>query len=115
MAHRRTFPFLLLALSFALTSHAAVASPPSFNLAKSLNNPAAEDGDLFGHSVDLLGANLLVGAPFTNMGAANSGAAYLFDPSGTLLRTFQQPNPAAGDWFGNEVAAVGENVLIGDL
>jgi len=115
MAHPRTFLPLLLALSFALTARAAVASPPSFSLAKTLNNPAGEDGDLFGHSVDLVGNYLLVGAPFTNMGATNTGAAYLFDSSGTLLRTFQQPNPAAGDWFGNEVAAVGDNVLIGDL
>jgi outer membrane protein assembly factor BamB len=115
MAHPRTFLSLLIAFAFALTARAAVASPPVFNLAQSLNNPAAEDGDLFGHSVDLVGDNLLVGAPFTNMGAANSGAAYLFDSSGKLVRTFQQPNPAAGDWFGNEVAAVGDNVLIGDL
>ncbi len=106
---------LLLALSLASAARGVFASPPAFSLAKTLSNPAAEDGDLFGHSVALMGDNLLVGAPFTNMGAANSGAAYLFDSSGTLLQTFQQPNPAAGDWFGNEVAAVGPNVLVGDL
>jgi outer membrane protein assembly factor BamB len=115
MADSRTFLSLLLSFSLALIARAAVASPPAFSLAATLNNPAAEDYDLFGHSVDLVGSNMLVGAPFTNLGGTNTGAAYLFDPSGKLLRTFQQPNPAAGDWFGNGVAAVGNNVLIGDL
>jgi hypothetical protein len=116
MAHRRTSLPLLLLLSLALTARAAVASPPAIRLAKTFPNPNPEDGDLFGYSVALAGPNILVGAPFSNMGATNAGAAYLFDgATGTLLQTFQKSTPAAGDWFGIGVGAVGSNALIGAL
>jgi len=44
----------------------------------------------------------------------DTGAAYLFDGStGTLLKTFLNPTPAAGDLFGAAVAAAGDNILVG--
>src|SRR5262245_50916722 len=64
----------------------------------------------FGHSVALVGGNVLVGAPFEN---ANHGAAYLFDgTSGIGLLTI--PNPAVNDvYFGWSVAALGGDLLVG--
>jgi hypothetical protein len=61
-----------------------------------------------------MGNNVLIGAPYDDAGASNSGAAYLFDGStGALLRTFLNPTPGAGDYFGCSLAAVGEDILIG--
>jgi hypothetical protein len=103
-------------LSLLLGVGAKAANPPKFALAQSIPNPNAMDGDQFGYSVAMAGNNLLVGAPKVDMGATDAGAAYLFDgANGTLLQTFQKTDPAAGDWFGISVAAVGSNVLIGAL
>jgi FG-GAP repeat protein len=104
--------------SVALLKGATVgrADPPGFTLARTLANPAATAGDQFGQAVAFVGDNVLVGARWADMGGTDAGAAYLFDgKTGELLRTFQKPEPAAGDWFGTSVAAVGDNVLIGAL
>jgi FG-GAP repeat len=70
--------------------------------------------DRFGEVMAVVGNNVLIGAPGEDMGATDTGAAYLFDSvTGTLLRTFQNPNPGQNDYFGETVAAVGNNVLIG--
>jgi dUTPase len=42
-----------------------------------------------------------------------SGAAYLYNTSGQLLQTFQDPKGIADDYFGNSVAISGTYVLIG--
>jgi len=73
--------------------------------------------DRFGSSVATIGNNLLVGVPGEDTNSFrlfnNVGVAYLFDgTTGTLLRTFQNPNPTLGV-FGWQVAAVGNNALIG--
>ncbi|NEQ21343.1 MAG: CHAT domain-containing protein [Microcoleus sp. SIO2G3] len=76
-------------------------------------NPEPVENDFFGDSVAAVGANVIIGAPNV-VGATDPGAAYLFDGgTGTLLQTFNNPNPAGGDRFGTTVAAVGTNVLIG--
>jgi hypothetical protein len=94
----------------------ATAGPPPLRLVRTLANPNATDGDQFGCSVAFAGSSLLVGARFADLGGTDTGAAYLFDGAdGPLLQTLQQPSPAAGDWFGNSVAAVGDNVLSGAL
>ena len=83
-------------------------------LLQTFPNPSPEHMDWFGHSVAAVGQNVLVGAPRDNTGASEAGAAYLFDgATGALLRTFLNPTPAANDWFGDSVAAVGSNVLVG--
>jgi hypothetical protein len=70
--------------------------------------------DYFGRSVASVGSNVLVGAPFDDTGADDSGVAYLFDgPTGALLRTFANPEPLGFAWFGWDVAAVGDDVLVG--
>ena len=77
-------------------------------------NPTPAAGDNFGCSVAAVGNNALIGARYDDTGATDSGAAYLFDGStGVRLRTFLNPTPAASDYFGSSVAAVGNNVLIG--
>lgn len=84
------------------------------NLRLTLLNPAPAAADVFGRAVAGLGANLLVGAPFDDAGAADAGGAYLFDGgTGALLRTFAKPAPAASDRLGTSVAGLGANVLAG--
>ena len=83
------------------------------NLLRTLTNPTPAESAGFGCSVASVGNNVLVGAYGADAGATDAGAAYLFDGStGNLLRTFQKPMPAAYDWFGSSVGAVGNNVLV---
>ncbi|MEM9387339.1 MAG: hypothetical protein AAGA68_19930 [Pseudomonadota bacterium] len=73
----------------------------------------------FGRSVDVSGPIGLVGEPFANGAAPNSGAAYLFDlRSGQQLsRLTQVAQPGddspAEDGFGEDVALGGDVALIG--
>jgi hypothetical protein len=78
-------------------------------------NPTPAAGDGFGSAVAAVGSDrVLIGAYSDNTGAVNAGAAYLFSTNGTLLTTFTNPTPAASDFFGRSVAAVGSHrVLIG--
>jgi Calx-beta domain/RTX calcium-binding nonapeptide repeat (4 copies)/FG-GAP repeat len=83
-------------------------------LLRTFLNPTPTDRDQFGYTVAAVGNNVLIGAPYNDTGAVNAGAAYLFDGvTGELLQTFLNPTPALGDEFGNSVAVVGNNVLIG--
>jgi hypothetical protein len=103
-------------LALALAATARPAQAPQFQLAHALGNPTAIEGDQFGYSVTFVGENALVGARWADLGGTDAGAAYLFDgKTGALIHTLQRPEPAAGDWFGNGVAAVGENLLVGAL
>jgi hypothetical protein len=85
-------------------------------LLRTFLNPTAASGDQFGSEVALFGGMALIGAPFDDTGATNSGAAYLFDTAtGALLRTFANPTPSADDNFGFSVALSGTRALIGAL
>ncbi|MBI3737237.1 hypothetical protein HY256_12095, partial [Candidatus Sumerlaeota bacterium] len=78
-----------------------------------LHNPTPAMDDEFGESVAAVGNNILVGCPRNDTGASNAGSAYLFDgTTGALLLTINNPNPVAGDEFGNRVAAIGTNLVI---
>lgn len=67
----------------------------------------------YGTSLTAVGSDrVLVGATDDNTGASGAGAAYLFRTNGTLITTFTNPVPVAGDNFGNSVAAVGGNLLV---
>lgn len=74
-----------------------------------LFSPTASLGDYFGSSVAAVGNNILVGA------GGSDKAAYLFDTSGNLLQTFQNPEPVGGGLFGQNVASLGDDVLIDAL
>ena len=76
-------------------------------------NPTPANGDQFGISVAAVGNNVLVGDFTDDTGGKDAGAAYLIDSSGVVLRTFLNPSPVAGNWFGHSVAALGNNVLVG--
>jgi hypothetical protein len=84
-------------------------------LLQTFNNPNPSKGDRFGYSVAGVESNVLIGAPRDDpAGVTNAGSAYLFDSTtGALLFTFNKPNPTADDEFGNAVAGVGSNALIG--
>lgn len=91
-----------------------VAHAQTWTLAHAYLNPTPASGDEFGYFVAAAGGDALVGAPFDNAGASDSGAAYLLDTSsGSLIRTFLNPIPSTGDLFGISVASVGSNVLVG--
>lgn len=68
----------------------------------------------FGEEVAALGGNVLVGSPQELVNdMSNVGRAYLFAPDGTLLQTFESPNPESDGAFGESVADFGGDVLVG--
>lgn len=80
-----------------------------------INNPSSvPDYDSFGSAVAATDTRILVGALGDDPGAGNAGAAFLFDVTGTLLMTFNNPYPALNDQFGWSVALSDDYVLIGD-
>jgi hypothetical protein len=79
-----------------------------------IHNPAPNPDDQFGWDVAAVGDRVLAGTPFDDTGATDSGAVYLFDSTtGEVLLTINNPTPAKGDNFGVEVAALGEQILVG--
>ena len=84
-------------------------------LVTTFTNPTPVVGDHFGWSVAAVGTDrVLVGSPWDSSSAGNAGAAYLFNTNGIILAIFTNPPPAAFDYFGWSVAAVGnDRVLIG--
>jgi len=88
---------------------------PIYEFIRKIENPKGAvrgSGDQFGISLSRVGENLLVGAYRADTGATDTGAAYLFDPEGNLLTTFNNPTPNDGDWFGYEARGFGDKVLI---
>jgi hypothetical protein len=84
-------------------------------LLATFTNPTPVASEYFGWAVAAVGTDrVLIGAIGNNTGANSAGAAYLFRTNGTLVTTFTNPTPVAGDNFGASVAAVGtDRVLIG--
>jgi hypothetical protein len=82
-----------------------------------LANPNPTVDGRFGNSVAISGARVVVGAASSDIGATNSGCAYLFDlTSATIslsVATLNNPNPAADALFGDSVAIDGETVVAG--
>lgn len=77
-------------------------------------NPNLGSNDHFGSAVALSGNRALVGAFADNANGTNAGTAYLFDTvTGSLLKTFVDPEPMDHDSFGGSVALFGDQVLIG--
>jgi len=81
---------------------------------RTFTNPSPEAGQLFGSSLGAAGLGLFAGTPLYDGQAPGSGAMYLFDAaSGELVRAFRNPNPDDYDLFGQALASVGSDVLIG--
>ena len=84
-------------------------------LLTTFTNPTPAYQDEFGYSVAAVGSDqVLIGARGDSRGAAYAGVAYLFSTNGALLTTITNPSPVSFDYFGNCVAAMGnDRVLIG--
>ncbi|MBP7049852.1 MAG: M48 family metalloprotease [Phycisphaerae bacterium] len=79
------------------------------DLIRTFQDPNVNGRSMFGHSVTVIGNDVLVGAPMNKV-------AYLFDGStGRLMRTFVPPDPTKAGLFGFCVGGVGQDVLIADL
>lgn len=79
---------------------------------RSYFNPTPAAFELFGNSVAASGNNVLVGA-LRNERGPRAGAAYLFDgTTGALTATFLNPDRSLQDSFANQVAVIGNSVLI---
>jgi len=81
-----------------------------------INNPNPASRDYFGFSVATTNTgNLLIGSMHDDIGAPDSGSAYLFDgETGELLLTINNPTPDVLDRFGWSVATTTDgNLVIG--
>ena len=82
-------------------------------LLRTFTDPTPEDDAGFSR-VASLGDKVLVGATKDDSAGPDAGAVFMFDSStGELLHTFLNPTPASGDRFGNGIAALGNNVIVG--
>ena len=82
-------------------------------LQASITNPAPEANDYFGYCVAGLGTNsLIVGVPFDDTDLPDVGSVYCFNLHGVLTAVITNPAPAVNDYFGNSVAAVGDDKII---
>ncbi len=79
-------------------------------------NSTIASGDRYGHSVAVLGSNIVIGAPYDDPGGVvDAGSVYVrrnAPPFDTML-TIPNPNPQSGDGFGYSVAVLGSNILVG--
>jgi cysteine-rich repeat protein len=83
-------------------------------LVRPLDSPSPHPGDRFGAAVAIVGSFVLVGSPYDDNGARDTGAAYLFDPSsGKLVQVFNNPAQNEFDHFGQTVVAGPAGPVIG--
>lgn len=75
-------------------------------------NPIPHTNDEMGQPVTFDGPNVFAGVPLKQNAGGGQGAAYLFDGTGNLLATYQ--NPLATSNFGGVIATSGSNVAIPD-
>ena len=72
--------------------------------------------DKFGITVAVAGDTVLVGAPYEDSSASDSGASYVFSRNGTTWTqqaTLKASNAGANDLFGKSVAVSGETAVVG--
>jgi cysteine-rich repeat protein len=84
-------------------------------------NPTPSAGDEFGFALSVAAGKVVIGAPghdipgggFT-LPAPGAGAVYIYDAvSGALLKTVEDPGHSSNDRFGQSVAALGADPLVG--
>lgn len=78
-----------------------------------ISTTTSATGDEFGRALALVGNKLLIGAANSDIGATNTGAAYLYSLTGTPIYTFTNPIPHENDHFGGAVSGDGPLILIG--
>ena len=97
----------------AVNAGAAYLYSTNGTLLTTFTNPTPETIEDFGWITAPVGTDrVLITAPQDNTGAMDTGAAYLYSVSGTLLLTLTNPSPQADDFFGYAMAAAGDNALI---
>ncbi|HTY87081.1 MAG TPA: hypothetical protein VMB80_06420 [Candidatus Acidoferrum sp.] len=83
------------------------------NVITTFTNPIPAFNDNFGTALAAVGNNrLLISAIDYGNAKGNGGSAYLFDINGALLTSITNPTPAAYEYFGWSVAAVGSSRLL---
>jgi len=94
---------------------AYVVDPGSGAVLETLASPTPNAYDAFGQAVAADDATVVVGAPLADpSGAANAGAAFVYDAGSGALRTpLTQPRARAGATFGAAVATGGGLVAVG--
>ncbi|MCA9184713.1 MAG: FG-GAP repeat protein, partial [Planctomycetales bacterium] len=99
--------------AYVFERHAGGAN--QWNETAALVASGASSGDRFGKSVSVSGGTVIVGSWFDDVGASNSGAAYIFERhNGTWSETakLSPSSPTANDQFGVSVAASGSTVVV---
>jgi outer membrane protein assembly factor BamB len=100
--------------AFDYSGSAYVYSATSGALIATLANPSPGQQDQFGSSVSVSGNIVVVGAPFDDTEATDSGQAYVFNATtGDLIATLASPSPASHDHFGCAVSISGNTVVVG--
>jgi len=79
--------------------------------------PNAQSGDAFGVNVGISGTRVIVSAFQKDIGAVDSGSAYLYDlasptPNMPVL-VLTNPSPGQSDYFGYDVAISGSRFIVG--
>lgn len=98
----------------ASSGRAYIHSALDGSLLFTLSNPSADFNDAFGRSISASDNWVLVGAHFDSTAGAQAGSAYVYDiTTGALVYTFNNPFPAASDYFGSYVAVSNNYALIG--
>jgi hypothetical protein len=83
-------------------------------LLHTFDDPTPTELGAFGVTLAIDGHRVLIGADEDHLlPGLFSGQVYLFDTSGSLLQTFDNPSPELGDRFGDAVSLDGSRVLIG--
>jgi len=81
-----------------------------------LNNPEPASYNVFGRSVAISGARVVVGASSDDTGATDAVSAYVYDlnsgPPAALIVELNNPSTSAGG-FGGAVAISGQQVVVG--
>lgn len=79
-----------------------------------LDNPIPQPMSFFGLAHAGVGDEVVVGAPGHFALGTSPGRVHVLDGrTGALLRSIENPTPAAGDSFGAEIVALGTDVLVG--
>ncbi len=77
-------------------------------------SPNPEVGVQFGSAIAAVGNNIAITAAFDATAATNGGAVYLFDGNGNLITTIVSPRPVEFSQFGGDLAAFGDDLLVGE-
>lgn len=82
---------------------------------RTILNPTSDDNDYFGYSVAVSGDHVVVGtrgANFSNL--TDAGAVYIFSAAtGARTMTLTQPTDSSYDYFGTDVAILGDRLAVG--